>query len=59
MEERDRLELELAAIKDILTATEDSLRALHSENRQTTHVAILVMVLAFFMYCVYCLVVNE
>merc|ERR550519_279818 len=59
MEERDKLELELAAIKDILTAAEEGLRELHSENRQTTHLAILVMVLAFFLYCIYCVIVNE
>lgn len=58
-EERDKLELELRAIRDVLTKTEEELKALHGHNRQTTQVAAMIMLLSLFIYCIYCLIVNK
>jgi len=58
-EERNRLETELSALKQILQHSEDELHNLHNSNRETTKLAILVFFLIFCIYCVYAVFTNE
>eukprot|EP00092_Neocalanus_flemingeri_P070051 GFUD01085931.1.p1 GENE.GFUD01085931.1~~GFUD01085931.1.p1 ORF type:complete len:113 (+),score=19.66 GFUD01085931.1:51-389(+) len=58
-DERDRLETELGALKEILQRSEKELQGLHNSNRETTKVAILVFFLVFCIYCIYAVFTNE
>jgi len=58
-DERDRLETELDALKDILQRSEKELQSLHNSNRETTKVATLVFFLMFCIYCIYAVFTNE
>ncbi len=58
VEEREKTEAELAAIKEILTVQEESLKTLRAENRKTTSVAGLFIVLCIAVFLIYQVIVN-
>jgi len=57
--ERDRLETELDALKEILKRSEHELKNLHNSNRETTKMATLVFFLVFCIYCIYAVFTND
>eukprot|EP00090_Calanus_glacialis_P046545 TRINITY_DN9200_c0_g1_i1.p1 TRINITY_DN9200_c0_g1~~TRINITY_DN9200_c0_g1_i1.p1 ORF type:complete len:113 (+),score=30.97 TRINITY_DN9200_c0_g1_i1:47-385(+) len=57
--ERNRLETELDALKEILQRTESELQNLHNSNRETTKMASLVAFLVFCIYCIYAVFTND
>lgn len=57
-DERDVMEAELAAIKQLLTRNEDALKQLQKENRKTVSVAGLLIFICVGIFCLYTLVTN-
>ncbi|KDR14220.1 Transmembrane and coiled-coil domain-containing protein [Zootermopsis nevadensis] len=58
MEERERLEKELADVKSLLTQNESEIRNLRKENSKTFAVAVMIMFFAFLIYGIYVMVIN-
>ena len=57
-DERDVMEAELVAIKQLLTRNEDALKQLQKENRKTVSVAGLLIFICVGIFCLYTLVTN-
>jgi hypothetical protein len=58
MEEREKMEAELEAIKKLLVSSEDALKTLHTENRKTVSVAGIFGLLCLAIFFVYQVVSN-
>lgn len=57
-EEREAMEAELEAIKNVLSKNEEALKDLHAENRKTSHVAFLFIFLCVAIFLVYTVLTN-
>ena len=57
-EEREEMEAELEAIKQLLVTNEEALKQLQVENCQTASVAVLAIVICVGIFCVYSVMSN-
>ena len=57
-DEREVMEAELEAIKQLLSSNEDALKQLQKENRKTASVAGLLVFICVGIFCLYSLVTN-
>ena len=57
-DEREVMEAELTAIKELLKSNEDALKQLQKENRKTVSVAGLFVFICIGVFCLYSLVSN-
>ncbi|KAJ9575842.1 hypothetical protein L9F63_007300 [Diploptera punctata] len=58
VEEREKLEKELADVKSILSRNQAELQTLHKENSKTFAFAVLIMFFAFLGYGIYVMLTN-
>ena len=58
-EQRSQLESELSDLKEILKRSEKDLQELNYSNRETTKIAFLIILLMFFLYCIYVILTNK
>ena len=58
MEEREKMEAELNAIKELLKQKEEELKGLRTENRKTMSVASLFMILCVAVFFIYQVIFN-
>ena len=57
-EEREKMEAELEAIKQLLDNNEEALKQLQKENRKTASVAVLAIVMCVGLFLIYSVVSN-